>query len=135
MCYYCYWGVPEAVAQIYETYDNGDGAIEYTCAHVVFGDWNLDDTTIKSCIESAKKEPDFYDNDKNLWHSDSIAAMEELLLIPEEERDIAEDGWNDEAYEKNIPPVFTRHPHERTEEALARRVKAEAERDAAADLH
>lgn len=57
MCWYCYWGWPKQVADVYAEAERivGESAMEYGPAHVVWGDENFDDVNIESCIADCRR--------------------------------------------------------------------------------
>lgn len=56
ICWYCYWGWPKPVADIYDAH--GGEALNCGPGHVVWGDENFDDSSIDFCMGEAAKEGD-----------------------------------------------------------------------------
>ncbi len=81
MCWFCYWGLPEAVAEVRDTYENSCN-LDYGRAHVVWSDCNFETCSIESCLKSP------YDpNDGSVDDDEDVkGSLEDLLLIPEEIR-------------------------------------------------
>lgn len=94
-CWYCYWGWPEPVAEIFIRYKQlvGENAL-WSIAHIVWEDENFDTESIEHCLA----EP-YDDNNSNYpEQTDQCVkeSLEELLAIPEEIRDpeaFLTNGW------------------------------------------
>ena len=106
MCWYCRWGVPVAVADIYYIAEKKLGetfpmAMHYGPAHIVWDDNNLSDENIKWCIEHFDEYKHGYPESELevvMW------SLKELLKIPEKERDIAPED-DEGCHLMDIPPT------------------------------
>ncbi len=83
MCWYCYWGLPKPIADIYEKHlsNAGFSAMHFGPAHIVWEDSNLDRDSIQWCL-------DHFDEYKH-GHLDSELAhvrqsLVDLLALPDE---------------------------------------------------
>ena len=83
MCYWCCWGWPKPIREIYEVAvkkcGGYEGALVYGPAHVVWGDENWDSATY--CLDAF--------NTRREDHSEADLAvvrwsLEQLLLVPDE---------------------------------------------------
>jgi len=115
MCWYCHWGVPKPVADIYSKalnqLDDYDSPLLYGPSHVVWDDFNLDDRNIKRCIEYCDQyEGGNYTKDELVIVKQSL---EELLKIPESERDIDPSVYDEDniPYNKLPPPLNVEMVH------------------------
>lgn len=101
MCWYCYWGLPEPVAKIYDKFkDQCD--LHWGRGHVVWEDSNLDSETIQWCIEQPYKG----DDDQQERDCDELIkeSLLELLAVPESIRCPIPGG--DEVDPHNEPEKF-----------------------------
>lgn len=59
MCWYCYWGWPKPVADVYDKHlaavDGVEDVLHYGPAHIVWADENFQDDNIDYCIEQCDK--------------------------------------------------------------------------------
>jgi hypothetical protein len=99
-CWYCYWGWPKKVADIYkkalDALGGNTSPLHFGPAHVVWADENFN--SAESCLENFDKYSDNFDK----WEMDIVRrSLEELAMIPLEERDI----WPDE-YDGANPELF-----------------------------
>lgn len=106
ICWYCYWGWPKPVHDIYQNASvqmNGDtSALEFGPAHIVWADENFGDDSIKWCMEH------FGENSDNERFSgvDLAIVMQSLvalLAVPVAIRCCVPDAYDDE-HPKNFPP-------------------------------
>lgn len=108
MCWYCHWGVPKPVSDIYyealDRLNDDDSPLLYGPSHVVWEDFNLDDRNIKRCIEYC----DLYEGD---YTKDELMivkwSLQELLKIPESQRDIDPSVYDEDntPYDELPPPT------------------------------
>ncbi len=105
ICWYCYWGWPASVREIYDraimALDYDDRPLQFGHAHVVWSDENFDDATVQVCLQGCISHPD--------WHS-SIQeneivqrSLEELLAIPESVRCCVPANYDGE-HPEDFPP-------------------------------
>lgn len=96
-CWFCHWGWPKPVADIYEKYVAlvGKTAMHYGPAHIVWEDENFADDNIDFCIKACD-EPDPY-NDNCTAEDCAIVkrSLIELRAVPETLRSEPEE-FNDE---------------------------------------
>lgn len=103
ICWYCHWGWPKPVADIFlaavATLDGDDYPLLYGPAHVVWCDenWHLAQSCLTDC-------------DRNLTELDAHAlgvvrrSLEQLAALPESEWNVIPDGY-DGAHPENYPPL------------------------------
>jgi hypothetical protein len=93
-CWFCYWGWPKPIADIYDRYIDtaGHAAMHYGPAHVVWDDENFDCAEV--CLEDFAKHSD----DRHT--PDELAAvrrsLEALAALPMELREWPEAYANDD---------------------------------------
>lgn len=92
ICWYCYWGWPEQVSEIFEGYKqffgDNDGPLRWGPGHIVWEDENFGDSSIKFCIEEARKEiAARQEADKRSELENVLDSLEELLAVPLEIRE------------------------------------------------
>jgi hypothetical protein len=90
VCWYCRWGWPKAVADIYDRHGNA-GDLDWGPAHVVWADENFDDDVIRACLREcdewdARPEPGDGDNTDHYLSAVARASLIELLAVPESVR-------------------------------------------------
>ena len=108
MCWYCHWGWPLPIADIYDRYRPiaGESAMHYGPAHVVWDDENFGREHIEWCLEH------FADYSTDNHRPDELAAVKaslmDMLALPDDilepteaNRCEAEDG-----NPKDYPPSF-----------------------------
>lgn len=104
ICWYCTWGWPEQVANIYKKYldllDGDDSALEFGPGHIVWSDENFETEHIKWCIE---RKPDEYNRLSPKTYDLVIESLKELLLVPKEIRCCCPEDYDDE-HPENYPP-------------------------------
>lgn len=95
ICWYCYWGVPKQVADIYTKYLvlTSETAMHYGPAHIVWEDENFEtEEHIQWCIDTAESwfkewnvSPHFGGEPKltKVEFDLVVESLKELLLIPE----------------------------------------------------
>ncbi len=101
ICWYCHWGWPEQTSAIYERAASaiGEDALDYGSGHVVWSDENFDTENIESCIRDAE-----------LMGADpiEIAALKELLAVPESIRCCEPDEYDGRSPQNFPPPAGVR---------------------------
>ncbi len=103
ICWYCHWGWPKAVADIYlkalADLDGCDTPLLYGPAHIVWGDENFD--SAEWCLEH-------FDDDTGDYTVDEMTIVRQSLLelkkLPEEVIDIEPDDYDGEHPERYPPP-------------------------------
>ena len=82
MCYWCYWGWPKPIRDIYDDCVEklgGEGALEWGPGHVVWGDENWD--SAQWCLDNFDKYKGDYTDDELTVVRESL---ERLLAVPDE---------------------------------------------------
>lgn len=81
MCWYCTYGLPQPVAEVYKKYEAliGERDLDSGPAHVVWGDFNLGTHSINYCIQACDERGIIDAEDYSLVK----ASLVELLAIPE----------------------------------------------------
>jgi len=106
-CYYCYWGWPEKVAEVYkkalEKLNGYDWPLKYGPAHIVWEDENFD--YAEECLKKFDYNgyADFSKKELDIVKESLI----ELCEIPIDERDIVPDDYDGLHPENYPPPVKT----------------------------
>jgi hypothetical protein len=108
MCWYCYWGWPKPVADIYNKYlkklDSDSDALEFGQSHTVWSDENFDDNCVKSCINECDRPSFDYERDTETTRI-VRESLVELLAVPESVRCPPESGHHNEDAAKYPPPA------------------------------
>jgi len=103
ICWYCYWGWPKAVADIYlealAALNGDETLLKFGPAHIVWSDENFDGA--QWCL-------DHFDEYRREEYSDAEheivrESLRKLLLVPEELRDCVPHDYDDE-HPENFPP-------------------------------
>lgn len=105
MCWYCYWGVSEPVAEIYQEavrrLDGNDTPLLYGPSHIVWEDYNLH--AAKHCLEHFEEFAHYSD-----YTPEELAvvrwSLEELAKLPPEVADIMPDDC-DPLHPELFPPT------------------------------
>ena len=103
LCWYCYWGWPRPVADIYRNamgkLDGDDSPLLYGPSHVVWADENFH--SAEWCLEH-------FDEYKEDYSDDDLAivkqSLEELAALPIEVRCVEPEDYDDEHPELYPPP-------------------------------
>jgi pentatricopeptide repeat protein len=102
ICWYCHWGWPEKVAEIYQEalskLKGNPSPLNFGPGHVVWEEENFD--LAQSCIDDfSKYSYDLTDEEKEIvmW------SLVELDKLPLSEREIVPDGY-DGQHPENFPP-------------------------------
>jgi len=97
ICWYCYWGWAESVANIYKEalkkLSDYDSPLHFGPSHIVWEDENFETSSINFCLEKFNDYRSYYTNEELeivKW------SLEELLKIPENERCIEPIDYDDE---------------------------------------
>lgn len=104
ICWYCHWGWPQPVAEIYDkgVAAAGEMAMHHWAGHVVWSDENFDTETIQECIASAKNGEDREDlTDEQV--AVVVESLEALLMVPEDIRCCEPEDYDGEC-PANFPP-------------------------------
>jgi hypothetical protein len=111
-CWYCHWGWPKLVMEVYKAseaklieIDSYDRVLKFGPSHIVWEDENFDDGSIQFCLEFLVKERDKLYKD----YSDAELAicqesLEDLLKVPESVRCCIPNDYDDE-HPENYPAV------------------------------
>jgi len=120
ICWYCHWGWPKQVRDIYDKYLalTSETAMHYGPAHIVWEDENWDKIEhIQWCIDQAPswmkewntspllpgeapQEPKLTQEECDLV----VQSLKELLLLPDEVLNCCPEGYDDENPELYPPP-------------------------------
>ena len=102
ICWYCHWGWPKAIKEIYaqavEKLDGHTSPLNFGPAHVVWEDENFD--SAQWCIDNFDEySKDLSENEKAVvrW------SLEQLLLLPEKVINSTPEDYDDE-HPENFPP-------------------------------
>lgn len=117
-CWYCHWGWPKAILDIYKKAkedidfigDHGESCLEFGPAHIVWSDENWEDANIDYCIGECYPKAHWNEFSPEVFEIIK-RSLEELKAIPlavrlpskgfEEECD----GNNDYLLPENFPPT------------------------------
>lgn len=107
MCWYCYWGWPKQLADIYECYCDACD-LDYGIGHICWADCNFETHHVEWCLKETRPAnwKERYGGRADQEWDDQRAALEELLAVPEEIRcpipdDVDGDPSNDP---ESFPP-------------------------------
>lgn len=106
ICWYCHWGWPKPISDIYRRYVAiaGESAMDYGPAHVVWADENWD--CAQSCLDG-------FDDDVARWNGGRHSAGEleavraslrELVALPVEILNAEPEDYDGEHPERFPPP-------------------------------
>jgi hypothetical protein len=104
VCWYCHWGWPQQVAEIYDRAAAGlgyDSPLLYGRSHIVWEDENFEDDHIKFCLEQSAGSYVFTAAEDAIV----IRSLKELLAIPESIRCCVPEDYDDEHPELFPPPT------------------------------
>ena len=104
VCWYCHWGWPQVVCEIYKRgYDiAGESAMSYGPAHIVWEDENFETEHIQWCIDHAVEyRRDLTDEQFNAV----VTSLRELLAVPEAIRCCEPTDYDDRNPAKFPPPA------------------------------
>lgn len=79
----------QAVEEVFHKYKKliGEDALWYGRAHIVWSDYNLEDSSIRWCIDECHVQcPQLFKDIDPEVDKQVIASLQELLLIPESQR-------------------------------------------------
>jgi len=113
ICWYCHWGWPKQVRDIYDKYLalTSETAMHYGPAHIVWDDENFDKQEhVQWCIDTAEDWWEEWAKDKltKLTRKEFelvIDSLRELLLVPDEILNCCPADYDDEHPEKYPPPT------------------------------
>jgi len=102
-CYYCYWGWPKVIADIYnkalKKLEGDELPLNYGPAHIVWDDENFDQA--EWCLENFDKYTEGFSEDELAIVKESLL---ELSNVPMEIREYIPDDYDDE-HPENYPPA------------------------------
>jgi hypothetical protein len=105
-CWYCYWGWPKQVADIYARavadLDGDSSPLEFGPSHIVWSDENFEESNIRYCLgacDDPKQGERYSDHELTIVRR----SLAELLAIPESIR-CCEPADYDEERPANFPP-------------------------------
>jgi len=86
-CWYCYWGWPTPVAEIFNRYKAviGESPLEFGPGHIVWSDENFDNESIDWCLNEARAHESHYDFEDGAFPL-VFRSLEELRAVPENVR-------------------------------------------------
>lgn len=103
ICWYCHWGWPKPVAEIYQRalrdLDGDDSPLQFGPAHIVWSDENFD--SAEWCLENFEQYKGDYSEESLLVVRRSL---EELAALPLEVRCAEPDDYDDEHPQMYPPP-------------------------------
>ena len=106
ICWYCYWGWPRPVADIYQdalnALRNDHTPLHFGPAHVVWEDENFDTAAIASCLASFEQcQWDYTETELAIIRTSLLA----MAALPSAVRDMCPDDYDGEHPEQFPPPV------------------------------
>jgi hypothetical protein len=104
VCWYCHWGWPKQVRDIYDHFEEiaGWDAMHYGPAHIVWSDENFD--SVQWCLDNAEEwmRGTFTDAQLNAV----IESLKQLAALPKEIRECEPEGYAGHDPE-SFPPADT----------------------------
>jgi len=103
VCWYCYWGWSQAVADIYHRYlpIAGEAAMEYGPAHIVWADENFSRRSVQWCLDN-------FDDYRDAGSEEELAAVRQslvdMLALPDEVRDPQPKEYDGQDPDRYPPP-------------------------------
>jgi hypothetical protein len=109
ICYWCHWGWPKPIRDIYDRADkalNGNAdVILNTLARTVWENENFDDFNVRRCIYEIEMGIPGSDGYRREDQALVVETLRELLLVPGEMRQPPEDfEESDGEHPENFPP-------------------------------
>lgn len=109
ICYYCFWGWPKAVSEVYQAalaaLDGYEDPLLFGPSHIVWSDENFDDSCIKFCLDQLTNHKETYDH----YSDHELGVVHESLVklseIPESIRTYCPEDYDDE-HPENFPPTI-----------------------------
>lgn len=103
ICWYCHWGWPKPIADIYDRYIGiaGESAMHYGPAHIVWDDENWD--SAQWCLDHFEEHSDGDHTPKEL--AAVYASLKELVALPQDVIEAIPEGYDDEHPENYPPPA------------------------------
>ena len=111
-CWFCYWGWPKLVREVYEEAvqeinalgGDGESAMDYGPGHIVWSDENFEKCDVRWCIEQGRAGKNWHDDPEE---TDAVKAvvlrsLERLLELPDEMLSSPKDY--DGEHPENYPP-------------------------------
>jgi hypothetical protein len=104
ICWYCHWGWPKAVAEIFlearDKLDGDDSLLKYGPGHIVWSDENFD--SAQWCLEhfDEYRRPEYSDADHEVLRE----SLVKLAALPEEARNCVPEDYDDK-HPENFPPT------------------------------
>lgn len=103
ICWYCYWGWPKPVAEIYQKalkdLDGYEDPLQFGPGHIVWSDENFD--SAEWCLEH-------FDEYKSDYSDEELVivkrSLQELAILPENVRCVEPEDYDDEHPELYPPP-------------------------------
>lgn len=113
-CWYCYYGWPKAIYDIYKSAKNellelgyGAGILHYSFSHIVWEDENFDKYSINYCISIVDKTNAYWNDGRysELEKLIALSSLVNLLSLPDEYFDL-DDEWQEAEGDdiENYPP-------------------------------
>ena len=102
-CWYCYWGWPSQVAEIYDRWLDvaGERAMQYGPAHIVWSEENFEREHVQWCLDHFQEYTGYHAEEE-------LAAvrrsLEELLALPDDVLSPEPDAYDGEDPEAFHPP-------------------------------
>lgn len=105
ICWYCHWGWPKIVREIYDRYNEQltNSELDFGPGHIVWSDENFEDDSIDWCIRYGESGEAVDLNQHDL--AIHLSALRELRQVPEEIRDCCPEDYDGEHPENYPPPV------------------------------
>lgn len=105
ICWYCYWGWPKQIAEIYNKYLDiaGESAMHYGSAHIVWEDENFERHQIQWCLDNFCKNDEKY---HSLEELETVKqSLLELLKLSDEVLESEPEDYDGE-HPENFPPTM-----------------------------
>ncbi len=107
VCWYCYWGWPKPVADIYLEARKvvGEAALKYGPGHIVWGDENFNWESVEWCLEHF--DDPRYQNSED-WSAEVKevvrSSLKKLLELPDDILDPEPEDYDDNSDPGDFPP-------------------------------
>jgi hypothetical protein len=111
-CWYCYWGWPKQIEEIYRTAQkeleaiggSAECSLDYGPGHIVWADENFEREHVQYCLNEARKADCWNYEETDAEKAIVIRSLEKMLELPDEVLDCVPPGFHED--DSNLPETF-----------------------------
>ena len=108
ICWYCWWGWPKSVADIYEralaALDGDESELLYGPGHIVWADENFAREHVEWCLHEGEAGEYWHDYATDKSKKIVLDSLRELLALPDSILDSVPEEYDGENPERYPPP-------------------------------